>query len=355
MENKTPSTINISTSTFIKLLIIFFIIVFLYLIKEVIALIFISLVLASALDPLVDWFKKFRIPRGLGIIIIYIIILSIVSAAIFLIVPPITKEIGQIATHFPVYYEKIANGIQSLQGKSNIDTQAELQKGLNALSSGLPFAVNNILSILFTFFGGVVSFLLVLVITFYLTIEENNLKKFLRAVSPSKYQPYIAQVIFRIQRKMGLWLRGQLILSLIVFALSFIGLSILGVQYALLLALIAGILEVIPFIGPNLAAIPAIFFGFLQSPLMGVLVIALYFIIQQLENHIIVPKVMGKSVDLNPLVVIVVILIGAKIGGVAGALISVPVATALSVFISDFINKKADKELKLEEETGLNE
>jgi len=347
---KNNSTITISTSTFIKLLVISLSIIFLYLIKEVIALIFVSLILASALDPLVDWFQKYKIPRGLSILVIYIILISVVVMAVFLIVPPITKEIGLVAQHFPEYYDKVVNGIQSLQGKNQVDTQAELQQGLNSLGNNLPFAINNILQGIFSFFGGLVSFFLVLVITFYLTIEENNMKKFVKAICPAKYQPYFGNVLFRIQRKMGLWLRGQLILSLIIFVMVFIGLSILGVQYALLLAFIAGLMEVIPFIGPNLAAIPAVFFAFLQSPILGLLVLALYFVIQLLENHIIVPKVMGKSVDMNPLVVIVVILVGAKLGGVIGALIAIPVATALSVFLSDFMDKKSGDDLKLEEE-----
>lgn len=347
MEDKKSQTINISTTTILKLLLIFLIIVFLYLIKEVIALIFISLVLASAFDPWVDWFQKRKIPRGVGIIVIYILLFAIVSTAIVLIVPPITKEVGQIAKNFPYYYDKVIHGINYFRGVAPERVETELQQGLDSLSSNLPGAITDIFSTIFSFFGGIISFFLVLVITFYFTVEEEGLKSFIKAVSPSKIQPYLHQLMFRIQRKMGLWLRGQLILSLIIFALVFIGLSILGVQYALLLALIAGIMEIIPFLGPTLAAIPAVFFGFLQSPLTGILVIALYIVIQQLENHIVVPKVMSKSVGLNPLVVIVVILVGAKLGGIVGALLSVPVATGLSVFLGDFFEKKIEDELKL--------
>ena len=159
--------------------------------------------------------------------------------------------------------------------------------------------------------------------------------------------PYLFRLITRIQHKLGLWLKGQLILSLIIFGLVFIGLSIIGVEYALLLAFVAGVFEIIPFLGPTLAAIPAAFFGFTQSPVLGLLVIALYVLIQQLENHVIVPKVMSKSVGLNPLIVIVAFLVGAKIGGFIGVLLAVPVATAISVFLSDFFEKRIEKEVKL--------
>ena len=349
MENNNSKVISISTATFFKALIIFLIIVFLYLIKEVIALIFISLVLASALDPWVDWFQKRKIPRGLAIVVIYLISLALISAAVILIVPPITKEVKQIASNFPVYYDKIFTSLDNFQLKGNPYAQSELQKGLNALSSNLPNALTNLFSTIFSFFGGLVSFFLILVITFYFTVEEEGLKSFLKAICPSKYQPYLAQLIFRIQRKMGSWLRGQLVLSLIIFSMVFIGLSILGVPYALLLALIAGILEIIPFIGPTLAAIPGVFFAFLQSPLLGLLTLGLYLIIQQAENHLILPKVMSKSVGMNPLVVIVVMLVGAKLGGVVGALLAVPVATAGTVFLEDFLERRVNAEDKLAE------
>ncbi len=348
MDKKIPQTINISTATFFKLLAIFLVIVFLYLIKEVIALIFISLILASAFDPWVDWFQKHKIPRGLAIIIIYVILISIVSTVIILIVPPITKEVGQIAKNFPFYYEKVIQGYNYFRGVTPNNVQTELQSSLDTLSASLPGAITNVFSTIFSFFGGIISFFLILVITFYFTVEEEGLRSFIKSISPARYQPYLSQLMSRIQKKMGLWLRGQLILSLIIFALVFIGLSILGVQYALLLALIAGIFEIVPFIGPVLAAIPAVFFGFLQSPLMGILVIGLYLVIQQLENHVIVPKVMSKSVGLNPLVVIVVILVGAKLGGVVGALLSIPVATAISVYLGDFFEKKMEEGVKLE-------
>src|SRR3989339_563486 len=172
------------------------------------------------------------------------------------------------------------------------------------------------------------------------------MKQSIRSLTPSRFQPYLLRLYGRIQLKMGQWLRGQLILSAVIFTLTFIGLTILGVNYALVLAFVAGLFEIIPFIGPWLAAVPAIFFGFLQSPIMGVSVIILYIIIQELENHLIVPKVMSKAVGLNPLIVIIVILIGARLSGITGALIAVPVATAISVFLKDFMERRIEDDIK---------
>jgi predicted PurR-regulated permease PerM len=132
-----------------------------------------------------------------------------------------------------------------------------------------------------------------------------------------------------------------MILSLVIFTLTYIGLSILQVKYALVLAMLAGAFELVPYVGPIMAAIPAIFLAFVQLPYLALFVIILYFIIQQLENTFIVPKVMGHVTGLNPIVVLIAVLIGAKIGGIVGTLMAVPVATALSTFLYDFNNHES--------------
>jgi predicted PurR-regulated permease PerM len=169
-------------------------------------------------------------------------------------------------------------------------------------------------------------------------IEEDNTKKFITSVSPKKYQEYVIKLMDRISLRMGQWLRGQLILSFTVGFLVYIGLSILGIKYAFVLALIAAITEIIPYVGPFLGAFPGVLIGFTISPLTGVFTILLYFIIQQMENSFLTPKIMSKAVGLNPVIVIISILVGAKIGGPIGAIISIPVAIILSIFLKDFMD-----------------
>lgn len=348
-HDKKNFTINISTSTILKILLIFFILLFLYLIREVMALIFIALILASAFDPWVDWFHQRKIPRGLGILAIYIILFTIISLSVVLLIPPITNEVKDIALNFPHYYDKIVEWYHKFQNLGNFNNNWQSENNLTTLGNNLGSALSSLVNTVFSIFGGIISFFLILVITFYFSVEEEGLKRFIKTITPLKHQPYVMQLISRMQKKMGLWLRGQIILSLVIFILTFTGLSILGVKYALLLAFLAGILEIIPFMGPLISAIPAVFLALTQSPLKAVFVIILYFIVQQLENHLIVPKVMGKSVDLNPLIVIIVILIGFKLGGVIGALLAIPVATAVSVFLKDVFESKEKNELKVED------
>ncbi len=139
----------------------------------------------------------------------------------------------------------------------------------------------------------------------------------------------------KMSKKMGEWLRGQLILGLIVALAVYVGLTFLGVKYALVLALMAGVLEVIPYVGPIISLVPALFIGFAQSPVIGVLVVVLYVVIQQVENHILVPKVMQKVTGLNPIISILALLVGLKAGGLAGAILAIPLAMMGVVILED--------------------
>ena len=134
---------------------------------------------------------------------------------------------------------------------------------------------------------------------------------------------------------MGEWLRGQLILGLIVGIAVYLGLLFLGVNYALLLALMAGVLEVVPYVGPIISVIPALIIGFAQSPVIGFGVVILYLIVQQLENHLLVPKVMQKVTGLNPIISILALLVGIKAGGIVGAIFSIPLAMMGVVILED--------------------
>ena len=191
-----------------------------------------------------------------------------------------------------------------------------------------------------------------MVITFYMTIEEDGLKKFVRSIAPIEYQPYLVQKTNRIQVKMGGWLRGQLILMFIIGSLTYVGLLILDVPYALVLAIFAGLAEFVPFLGPLIAAVPAVFFSFSDSPWKAFGVVIFYIVLQQLENQVIVPKVMQKAVGLNPIVVIIVMLIGAKVAGLVGILLAVPATTIAWIFFADIFERKIEDDNRLEFPTG---
>ncbi|MBT4850055.1 AI-2E family transporter [Candidatus Parcubacteria bacterium] len=342
-------SVSISTDTIVRVILILLVLGFLYLIKDVLALFFVAIILSSAFDPLIDWLQLRKIPRALSIVGVYVVFLAIIGGAIFLLIDPIGDQVKDMSRAFPEYYVKITEGMQRLQ---SIDTSAvpeTVSTNIGDITKGLSQAGSSIFNLLTSIFGGVISFFMVLVITFYLTVEEEGMKKFIQSIVPSKHRPYTAKLISDIQHRMGYWLRGQLILSVIVFLMVYIGLSALGVEYALILALVAGIFEIVPFLGPWISAIPGVFFAFSQSPALAIWVAILYFVVQQIENNLIVPKVMGKTTGLNPLVVILAILMGARIGGIVGALLAVPVAIAIAVYFESVLGSKAKRDNRLED------
>jgi len=337
-------SISISTKSIIKILIILLAITFIFLIKDVLALLFVAIILSSAFDPLVDWLQNKKIPRALSIILVYIIFIGFIGAAIYMLTIPIADQIKDMSKSFPDVYTRMNEGLQGLYGDGSISKTEAVTTNFSDITKSLTQATASAFNFVSSLFGGVISFFMVLVMTFYLTVHEKGMKEFIQSVTPSKHKKYVSDIISKIQHRLGYWLRGQLLLSLIIFCLTFIGLKILGVKYALILALIAGIFEIVPFLGPIISAIPGIFFAFtIQGFGTAIWVVLLYFIIQQLENNLIVPKVMGKSTGLNPLVVILSILVGARLGGIIGALLAVPVATAISVYVESSINGKKTK------------
>jgi len=342
-----PAVLQVSTSGIIKIIAVLFMVFLVYLIKDVIAILFIALVFASALDPWVDSLQNKRIPRVLGIIIIYAVLIGVISLTIILFVPLVADQVNQLVQRFPDLYQQAANGI----GRNDPSDQSLLtgiQNMLNTINQSLLKITGSIFAGVVSLFGGVFTLFGILVLTFYMTLEEHGIKKFMQSVAPERIQPYLILLLNRIQHRLGLWLRGQLILCLIIGVMTFIGLSILGVNFAIVLSLIAGLTEFIPIAGPFIGAIPAVLVAFTQSPLKALLVIILYIVIQQLENNLIVPKVMQKVTGLNPVVVIVVMLIGAKLAGIPGVILAIPITIIGNAILEDVMKRRQEEANKLE-------
>ncbi|MEK7084944.1 MAG: AI-2E family transporter, partial [Patescibacteria group bacterium] len=213
------------------------------------------------------------------------------------------------------------------------DNIPEVGATLNQAASGFFRAASAI-------FGGALSFILIIVISFYLSVQEHGIENFLRVVTPKEYEGYVLDVWSRSRRKIGLWLQGQLLLGILVGVLVFMGLTILGVKYALLLGILSAMFEIIPVFGPIMAAIPAITVAALQSPSLGLWVLIFYVIVQQFENHLIYPLVVRKTVGVPPLMVVLSLLVGGTLAGFFGLLLAVPVAAALVEIANDIARKK---------------
>lgn len=331
--------ITISTSTIFKLVGIFILFYFLYLIRDIALILFVSLILSSAFDPWVDWMQRRKIPRGIGILLIYLVVMGVIAGTIFMLAPAITKEVLAFSENFPRYTDKLIQSYSAIREYSVQHGLADqLKNSFGTISSNLQAAAGNLFSGVWSFVGGIFSLALIFVITFYMTVEEEAIKKLVWAIAPQKKRYYVMSLINRMQKKINAWLKGQLILSLSIFVLTMAVLTpIKAMEYKLVLAIIAGICEAVPYIGPTLAAIPAVLLALTVSPWLALIVAGLYWGIQLIENNLLVPKVMQKAVGLNPIVSIAVLMIGFNIGGVMGAILSIPVATAASVFIGDIL------------------
>ena len=342
--------LDISVALLLKVLIVVAAVYFLYRVLDVLVLVFVAIIFATALEPAVNWMNRNHIPRVLAVLMLYLVIFLVLSLIVVLMVPPLVSQVTELARSFPYYYERLLSIFSYVSGSGQDEVAGTLQQSLQNLGANLTQATSSIVATLVSIFGGILQFIVLLTVDFYLVIEEDGIIRFIRTVTPSTYQPYISQMMRRLKSKLGLWLRGQLLLMLIIGVLTYIGLTLLGAKYALILALWAGITEIIPYVGPILGAVPAVFLALSVSPLQALLVVALYLVVQQLENNIIVPMVMRRTVGLNPIVSIIAIAIGAKLGGVIGAILSIPVAVSVGVFLSDFFEKRLSRELELEGE-----
>lgn len=335
--------IEISTGVVIKTIMILIFVAFLYFIRDVITLLFIAVLLAATIEPAVNWLQKKRIARWIGVLIIYIALFAVLGISIYFLIPPLQGQIADFAKNAPEYLGKMEVPFKKMdmffQGQ-NIFFDG--QKIISGLKDEAAILSNNIFSKTIGFFSGFISLIIVLTLSFYMAVEEDGMKKFVMLIVPEKHKVYAVSLLTRIKVKISHWVRGQFFIMLAIFALDFVGLSLVGVPYALFLAIFAGILELIPYAGPVIAAVPGIFLGFLISPLTGFMAFLIYLVAQQFESHIIIPQIMKRAVGLNPIVTILALLIGAKLGGVLGAILSVPVATALGLFLSDLFNKKEE-------------
>lgn len=334
MDQKT--TIEISTGSVFKILLVLLSLWFLYFVRDIIAIIFVSVIIAAALSPVVDKLCKAKIPRVISVIILYLGLLAILSGIVYFVVPPMIIQLKQLAETLPDYLKTFSNLIISLRDVGNNGLLNASQETLNSLSNFLGSFLSNIFTTTIGFFSGAAALAMVFILTLYFILDENGIKKFFVSLIPLKQKGRITTIAHKIGIKLGGWLRGQIILCITIGILVYIGLSLMHIPYALTLAILAGVLEIVPIIGPIISAVPAIIIAFTIAPATALMVTIFYIIIQEVENKLLVPKVMQYTVGLNPITVIIIILIGAKLMGILGMLLAVPVASVVYVILDEW-------------------
>lgn len=337
-------TIDISSSTILRTIFILLLLGFLFLVRDILLLVFIAIIIVSAIDPVVDKLQKRKIPRSVTVIFLYVFLLSLLSLAVFLLVPPLAAEVDSLGQSFPQLIEKTSGYFETVrQFAIAHNLEQNISSFFATVADQLSQAGANVFTGTITFLGGVFEFIIILSIAFYMTVQEKGTKKFFSAILPNDHKDYVMNLVERIEYKMGRWLQGQALLMLLVFSLDYLGLLAIGAPYALILALVAGILEIIPYIGPIISAVIAASISLLHGPMTGLMVLALFVAVQQLEGYILTPLVMKKAVGLNPVVVILALLIGAKLAGMVGVIVSVPIATVISEIVNDLVHRPEEE------------
>lgn len=342
MEEK-KQTVDISYEGILKIVLVLFALFSIFYLRDIIFIVFISVIIALIMNPAVDRMQKKKIPRVFGASFLFLATLIAIGLLFYFVVPPLAKELKQLTLQFPSYLNNINIDRSAISDESIFDysnMSGPLQEVLIEVSKSLKNIGAGFISVVFGLLGGVLSAILILVISFYLIVEENGVEKFVKEIVPPNLQSRVLRIVEKIEVKLGKWFLGQMALGFIVGFFSFTGLYIIGVPYALVLGILAGVLELVPYIGPTISSIPAIIIAFTVSPFLAFLTLVLYFFIQQFENYLIVPKVMEKSVGLHPVIIIIVVLIGGQFAGIMGIILAVPVTAIISIVIKDFHENK---------------
>lgn len=341
-------TISITTGTIVKTLVVLAGAWLLFYLRDLVLVVLTAVVIASAMDPAVRAFMRWKVPRIAAVIILYLLVIGFIAGMFYVFVPSLLGDFTGLISSLPNYldllnrigaYNQYADifGLPSAANLSPSDLVAQAQESFHL--SGI---FGNAFGAAASVFGGLFSFVLIFVLSFYFTMSQTGINDFIYVITPRKYRAYMLDLWERSKKKIGLWMQGQLLLGVIMGVLVYLGLTILGIEHALLLAVLAAFFELIPVFGPTLAAVPAILIGFAGGGLtMGLLVIALYIILQQFENHLIYPLVVTKVVGVPPLLVILGLIIGAKLAGFLGILLSVPVVATLQELVRDMSSRNS--------------
>jgi predicted PurR-regulated permease PerM len=339
--------ISITSGTFMRALLIFAGAYAFWILRDLALLVLTAIVIASAIEPGVALFVRSRIPRFVAVLLLYVLVFGSIFLLCFLFFPPIISDAAEFLSVLPQYVSSVTT-TSSLSGVSQatdlLGSQQQLQELVRSLFSlQYAFSANPsaVTQFIVTFFGGILSLLLVVVLSFYFALQDTGVDDFLRLVMPVAHEEYAVNLWKRAQKKIGLWMQGQLLLSVIVGILVYLGLLIIGIKYALLLSVFTAFAEIIPIFGALTAGLFAVTIAFSQDGFaLASIVAGLYVVVNQFEANLIYPLIVKKVIGIPPLLVIVALIAGYTLVGFLGVVLSVPVAAAALEFLSDFDKRK---------------
>lgn len=317
-----------------------------YLIRDVLLLLYVAGIFAIGFSPIVRYIERQRVsligrrlPRWLAILILYLFIIGAIIGVCALIFPPLVAQARAFWEHLP---ELVARGQNFLIERGFLQRQLSVQELVQRAPGTGGDTVGRVIGAAWGFFGGIFGLFTILILTFYLLVEADAIRSSFLRLFPRGRRSQVANASAEVTVKVSAWLNGQLLLAAIIGSTAAIGLWLIGVPYFYVLALIAAVGEMVPIVGPILAAIPAIAVASSVSGSTALWVAMFFFAQQQVENHLLVPKIMERQVGISPAVVIVALLIGGSLLGVMGAILAVPTAAIFQVIYQELERRRAD-------------
>ncbi|MBU0728012.1 AI-2E family transporter [Patescibacteria group bacterium] len=362
-EIKVILSVDSVVKSTIAILLVIGLVYVLGIIKSIIIIFLVALFLAAAFNPTVDRLEKHHVPRPLGIILLYVVVLGVFVVMITSLVPIIADQLGSLAfsvrdmiynivsdsnpdSWFISQIQPFANQIWETVDQAQV--LSSLTNTLRDVATKLTDVAGNAIGAVFAVFNGIFNMLLVLILTFFMVVSKKNTSNFFHSLFPRKYSSYISIKSKEVSNKIGEWIRGQMLLAIVMGILSFAVFKIIGLNFALTLAMVSALAEFIPYLGPLITFVSATLIALNQDPVIMLWLIPAYIILQFLEGNILIPLIVGRSVGLNPIVVLFSLLAGGTIGlklggsvglGLLGMIIAVPLANIVSLFVSEYTEK----------------
>jgi predicted PurR-regulated permease PerM len=315
------------------------IIAFLIAAQEAVLVLLFALIISSALDGLVSWLEGHKVPRLIGTIFIFLMIALLLGFVLYEIIPLVSMETAKLIENYQGFSDLLGeNGV--LMSKLN-QTLLSGNLGTQVIDAILKGA-SPFLSAVGGLLGGVIFLATVFITSFYLTLSRDGVERLLRAVFPAQAEEYIIKIYIRAKKRIGRWLQAQIILSLVVGLVVFVGLWLAGIDYSLLIGVIAGLFEIVPVVGPIFAGAIGVAVAFSNSLSLAVVIFIFFVVVQQLENNILVPILMRKAVNIHPVIVIIALMAGFEIAGVVGTILAMPTAVIIQEIVENRLRKKAE-------------
>jgi predicted PurR-regulated permease PerM len=320
---------EISWSTLWRVFIFLILAVVMLFSRQILLGLFMALVISSGLDALVDFLERRKVPRSLAVIFIFLLVALAIAFAVYFLIPFLIADIKNLLANDGEIFQNFLDSLGSSSAAASFS--AAIQKFSSDVFSGGYSSVAFFSKLL----GGVGLAAAVLMSSFYLTLSRDGVERFIRAVFPEDAGAKALRIYARSRRKIGFWFQSQILLSFIMGFLVWISLLVLGVKHAFVLGVVAGLLEIVPFVGPIFSGALAFLFALTTSATLGFYVLIVFLVLQQIESHFLVPLLMRKTIDMHPVVVIVALLIGIELGGMLGALVAVPLAAVVQEVLAE--------------------